>query len=1497
MDDEGGRINRSDASGTVSAYSVMKMPVLDFNYASQGKGNFIYDTVTNTVLVSDGNVWSPLGGGSGNLVGDVTGPIGSNLLSFIQGVPVQTSLTPNLQDVLTFDGTKWTALPAPGSLPPALQSIANLVTSGNEMIYTVASNTYATTPASALGRGFLGYTTQGQQQTALGLTIGGSVQAYSPVLDSLVASAATPDKMVFSSGGTYSTVNTTAYGRGLLASASQPALLTTLDAVGGRSNLVTTNRVTRVVSPGTITQTGVSIDLSDNITGANNITFGNTLNSVTTSELAQLENINGTTISTSQWGYLGAMDQSVSSVSSPTFAGATMTSLIDMTSNKIENLLDPTLPQDAATKFYVDTVASTGAPPLSAVKYATAAVLPDTPAYASPAETLTSSTNSVLVVDGISPLVVGDRILVKNQADNRENGIYTVTNIGIAGGGGVPWVLTRATDFNQAAMPILGGASVFVQIVPGASNSASSWSLQMTVNDIDPLTDAVVWVQIGGVPSYTAGTGINAASLTGGVIALTNPVSTTIGGTGTNFSANTGNVVVTNNATMIATKAAPSGNFVGTTDTQNISNKTITSSTITDPTNLVRATQLATTGADVVLTTGAPGVSGNVLTLTSPTAAAWTTLPPITSPSRTLYVYQGASNVFPNYSTLNAAVTAAVTLTPVSSNWVSIEMSPGTYPEITPLYIPPFISITGLTSAQSDVIITPVAPAAVGAVLQSKGNVRISGVVINGSDGAGGFATIGFNSYYDVSAPSATDFLSAVTIRNCTTAAFHVNGNTVTPTATSKILFCKNCSAQVTTFPFTMGIGFNCSNGGTFIGIDVNATGFFAAGFNNITYGFKVDNDFSIMDLNVMQISGISTGVHVGGTVTSTSQGLYPLFRVTGGNVGMVSVCGILINSKSNVRLNNFSVHDDTGSFPSQKHAIIINSPAASDPNYVSSMYADLRSDLVTLSLLGTPTVFAGSNLNQTPGQLTNLFLCDLNVGFLTNPSSLTAGGGAPGPLGMAVFTENGGVYTNVTSFVAHPSPDPTTVDCATVSQIDLTSAPATIDGVSPVSGITTVLVKDGSNANPNSPIGPTGYSIDNGVYIWNGAGNPMTRYAPFGNGTQYTDTTWFSVTQGTVNYGSQWKFRGKSGGFDTGNITIGTTSINLQSHSIPAFINTNGSTLYIGNVAVIQFPHIDIQISSVLTTTSTAFPSTSVVEWEYYNGSTWINLPLTAIHNENPYHNQGDYTFGYDDVIMPPKTRANYSVMFGPIKNTWSAVTVNGILGYWVRVRVIDSANITKVPIVSNISLGSSHAKINEDGFVVYYGDARPVVNEVVGLSRLCATGTTGEVAPTAVRQICSASPIISFNSPNAYWGPGVITAACFTWPVPENIDSSTPLKFHGVFSHDASTGTQNSIWQIDYAFITTTGGVLSANSGTGTFGTRTSGAVTIPISATAGAVQSNSISLNIAGLLPETTIVWFKISRQGTNPSDTFTGPVYLSSIHFQYAIWAAGKAYAFF
>lgn len=94
------------------------------------------------------------------------------------------------------------------------------------------------------------------------------------------------------------------------------------------------------------------------------------------------------------------------------------------------------------------------------------------------AATLTNSaTQAALVLDGVS-LVVGNRVLVKDQATGLQNGIYTVTNIGSVS---TNWILTRASDYDVVAQTVRGDT---VSIISGTASSASLWMLTSAITTI-----------------------------------------------------------------------------------------------------------------------------------------------------------------------------------------------------------------------------------------------------------------------------------------------------------------------------------------------------------------------------------------------------------------------------------------------------------------------------------------------------------------------------------------------------------------------------------------------------------------------------------------------------------------------------------------------------------------------------------------------------------------------------------------------------------------------------------------------------------------------------------------------------------------------------------------------------------------------------------------------------------------------------------------------------
>ena len=157
--------------------------------------------------------------------------------------------------------------------------------------------------------------------------------------------------------------------------------------------------------------------------------------------------------------------------------------------------------QSVANKAYVDQVAQ-GLDTKPSCRLGTTVNLAATYSNgtAGVGATLTASSNGALSLDGSTPSV-NDRILVKNQTDASENGIYVVDQVGA---GGTPFVLTRATPEDQPS-ELSGGAFVFVE--EGSIGSNNGYTFTHTGQPTFGTTDLDV-AQFSGAGQITAGAGL-----------------------------------------------------------------------------------------------------------------------------------------------------------------------------------------------------------------------------------------------------------------------------------------------------------------------------------------------------------------------------------------------------------------------------------------------------------------------------------------------------------------------------------------------------------------------------------------------------------------------------------------------------------------------------------------------------------------------------------------------------------------------------------------------------------------------------------------------------------------------------------------------------------------------------------------------------------------------------------------------------------------------------
>jgi len=264
-----------------------------------------------------------------------------------------------------------------------------------------------------------------------------------------------------------------------------------------------------------------------------------------------------------------------SSYSAPTLgsttigSGATVTNITGLTLTTSTVAADPTTSLGIASKQYVDTIA-TGINFHAPVVAASTTNLGVTYSNGSSGigATLTADTNRAFnTLDGQS-VSVGQRVLIKDQTAQLQNGIYSLTN---NGSGAAPWVLTRTTD-QDAPGEMANGDVIFT--IGGTVNSGKTF-VNSTVGTITVGTTAIVYsAYYTGLPAQTGNAGYY----------LTTDGTTPSWGTVAGYSAPTlgstsigSGATVTNvdNLTINSTTIPSTVTLVSTAATQTLTGKTI----------------------------------------------------------------------------------------------------------------------------------------------------------------------------------------------------------------------------------------------------------------------------------------------------------------------------------------------------------------------------------------------------------------------------------------------------------------------------------------------------------------------------------------------------------------------------------------------------------------------------------------------------------------------------------------------------------------------------------------------------------------------------------------------------------------------------------------------------------------------------------------------------------------------------------------------------------
>lgn len=315
------------------------------------------------------------------------------------------------------------------------------------------------------------------------------------------------------------------------------------------------------------------------------------------------------------------------------------------------------------------------------------------------------------------------------------------------------------------------------------------------------------------------------------------------------------------------------------------------------------------------------------------------------------------------------------------------------------------------------------------------------------------------------------------------------------------------------------------------------------------------------------------------------------------------------------------------------------------------------------------------------------------------------------------------------------------------------------------------------------------------------------------------------------------------------------------------------GNCLYIGSSKDIFGLKINI-----LTATS-SITQLSDLMWEFWNGTTWVEFFVMQTYPDYPCHT---YENAFVSIV------SKFNIRFGLTTTApFANLTLNGFNKKWLRVRVVNA--LSSVPVGGYVKIHTNATRINNDGFIELFGNAR--VNTLMTIQ-------TYPSSTPGTNQVFYLNDNLSLMKYNNVFPYNSLYRVGFNFKMPISIDTSFPIKLNLSFiGNNDSAGVVT--WTLRYTYATETTPIYltlldSQNN-------PNSNILTITKNTTFTSNQNNmdkreifNVDVHTIPANPSTNINYIfyaTLERNGGVGTDTYPGDIVLAHIDANYINWSCG------